>query len=110
MALLQMLDQYEQWRDDAMERLGKGHVDFIAYWNIVEMLKKPDPKEAFLVKIASACDAIARHDQEIWNNRSGYRQYYRRYIELLEQALQELNSIKEQWHGTENARVAGGPW
>ena len=109
MALQQMINQYEQWRDDAQERLGKGHVDFVAYWNIVDALTKPDPKEALLVKIAYARDAIVRHDQEVWNNRSGYREYYRRDIELLEQALQELDSVKEQEHGAENARVADSP-
>jgi hypothetical protein len=106
MVIQQMIDQYKQRRDDAKERLGKGHGNFVAYWNIVDALTKPDPKEALLVKIAYARDAIVRHDQENWNNRSGYREYYRRYIELLEQALQELDSVKEQEDGTQDARTS----
>ncbi|HYU76415.1 MAG TPA: hypothetical protein VEL31_27400 [Ktedonobacteraceae bacterium] len=90
-----LINQYTQLRDEAQESLGKGHVDYAAYWNIVEVLAKPDPKQGLLLKIASAQDAITENDQRNWNRREGYRGYYRREIALYEQALQELDRAKE---------------
>ncbi len=90
-----LIKEYTQLRDDAEVRLGKGSPDYIAFWNIVEVLAKPDPKQGLLLKISSAQDAITENDQRNWNRREGYRGYYRRKIALYEQALQELDRAKE---------------
>ncbi len=89
-----LIHRYTQLRDDAWEQLGKGHVDTVAYGNIVIALAEPDPKQALLVKIAVAQDAIVRNDQRNWNRREGYRGYYRREIALFEQALRDLDDVR----------------
>ncbi len=89
-----LIHRYTQLCDDAREQLGKGHVDTVAYGNIVIALAESDPKQALLVKIAAARDAIVQNDQRNWNRREGYRGYYRREIALFEQALQDLDRAK----------------
>ncbi len=89
-----LIHHYTQLRDNAREQLGKGHVDYVAYCNIIDAFSKPDPKQALLVKIAVAQDAIVRNDQRNWNRREGYRGYYRREIVLFEQALRDLDDVR----------------
>jgi hypothetical protein len=93
-----LIHEYTLRRDDAEVRLGKGHPDYIAYWNIVDALSKPEPKQAILVKITAAQDAIVENDQRDWNRRDGYRGYYRRKIKLYAQALRDLDGAKEVQH------------
>ncbi|SRR6266487_626455 len=103
MMVQDLVKHYTELRGTAEQRLGKGSPDYIAFWNIVEVLTKPDPKQGLLLKIASAQDAITENDQCNWNRREGYRGYYRRKIALFEQALQDLDGVKEKFHGTEDA-------
>ncbi len=103
MTMQDLVEQYRRLRDEAKQHLGKGSPDYAALWNIVEVLAKPDPKQGLLLKIASAQDAITENDQRNWNRREGYRGYYRRKIALFEQALQDLDGVKEKFHGTEDA-------
>ncbi len=89
-----LIEHYTQQRDEAEQRLGKGSPDYIASCTIIDVLTKPDPKQAFLVKIAAAQDAMVQNDQRNWNQREGYRGYYRRKIALFEQALRDLDHVK----------------
>ena len=89
-----LIQHYTQLRDDAREQLGKGHVDYVAYCNIVDAFSNPDPKQALLVKIAAARDAITQNDQRNWNRREGYRGYYQREMALFEQALRDLDDVR----------------
>ncbi len=98
-----LVEQYTRLRDRAEQCFGKGSPDYVAYWNIVEVLTKSDPKQGLLLKIASAQDAIIENDQRNWNRREGYRGYYRREIALYAQALQDLDGVKEKFYGTEDA-------
>ncbi len=95
MTIQDLVERYTRLRDEAEQHLGKGSPGYAAFWNIVEVLAKPDPKQGLLLKIASAQDAITENDQRNWNRREGYRGYYRREIALYEQALQELDRAKE---------------
>ena len=89
-----LISQYTQLRDDAEVRLGKGQVDCVAYENIVNALTEGDPKQALLVKVAAAQDAMVQNDQRNWNRHEGYQGYYQRKIALFEQALQDLDRAK----------------
>ena len=95
MTMQGLVEQYRRLRDAAEQHLGKGSPDYVAFWNSVDVLTKPDPKQGLLLKIASAQDAITENDQRNWNRREGYRGYYRREIALYAQALQELDRAKE---------------
>ncbi len=96
-AVLQVLrDRYSMLRDQAETEQGKGSADYIAYWNIVESLKKPEPLPALEARISYAQEAIARHDQETWNRREGYRGHYAREIELTSQAIARYVSAVQQ--------------
>ncbi|HYU72065.1 MAG TPA: hypothetical protein VEL31_05255 [Ktedonobacteraceae bacterium] len=95
MTMQGLVEQYRRLRDAAEQHLGKGSPDYVAFWNSVDVLTKPDPKQGLLLKIASAQDAITENDQRNWNRREGYRGYYRRKIALYAQALQELDRAKE---------------
>jgi len=94
MTIQDLVEQYTRLRDEAEQHLGKGSPDYVAFWNSVEVLTKPDPKRGLLLKIASAQDAITENDQRNWNRREGYRGYYRRKIALFEQALWDLDHAK----------------
>jgi hypothetical protein len=96
MMMQNLIEHYTRQRDEAEQRLGKGSPDYIAYWNIIDAFGSPDPKQALLVKIATARDAVAENDQRNWNRRDGYRGYYSRKITLFEeQALRDLDHAKE---------------
>jgi hypothetical protein len=96
-ALQQALqDRYSALRDQAEAEQGKGSADSIAYSNIVESLKKPEPRPALQARIRYAQEAIARHDQETWNRREGYREHYAREIALTELAIERYEAVVQR--------------
>lgn len=88
-----LLNEYRELRDLAEIEQGKGSTEYVAYWNIVESLRKPEPRTALLGRISYAREAIARHDQQDWNRREGYRGYYEKQIELTERAAERYEAI-----------------
>lgn len=95
---MELVEKYRQLFADS----GKGTSEQLAYRWIIKALESSDPQAEIEQRICKACDAIERHDGEVWYGPRGYRGYYNRQIELYKQALGELYSPEDDEPSSED--------
>src|SRR5690348_3545554 len=73
---MELVEKYRQ----LFEESAKGTPELFAYRWIVKALESSDPQAEIEQRICKACDAIERHDGEVWHGPRGYRDYYNKQI------------------------------